>query len=244
MCIRYGAGAATVRGRVRAWGAVTRWLGWRRGKNWPTDAADVLDYVAEKMEDVPATSFPRAFGAALVWFESRAGIPADEKLSGMDLVKQFLESAGAAAESNSNEVTKAPRFSVAALVSMETLVMDEKAALALRVLAWSRLLKVYGGMRSDDMQRMRPDSIEVNEGGLVATLRRTKTTGPGKSTLQMKVYISVEAFAAQPNWLKVGYELWKAEAREDQDFLIARAKKDLTGFEAKVARKAIWPGCT
>ena len=59
--------AGTVRLRVRPWEAFTRWLMWRRERRWPTSAVDVVDYVAEKMSEAPAASFPRSFGASLVW---------------------------------------------------------------------------------------------------------------------------------------------------------------------------------
>ena len=45
--------AGTIRLRVRAWEAYTRWLLWRRERRWPTSAVDVVDYVAEKMSEVP-----------------------------------------------------------------------------------------------------------------------------------------------------------------------------------------------
>ena len=52
--------AGTVRLRVRSWESFTRWLMWRREKRLPGSAVDVVDYVAEKMSEAPAASFPRS----------------------------------------------------------------------------------------------------------------------------------------------------------------------------------------
>ena len=234
--------AATIRLRVRTWEEYMRWLWWRKEKRWPSGIPDVLEYVAEKMEESPAASFPRSFGAALVWFESRGGVPVEEKLSNQDMVRKFLENAATQVTDGSAEIVKAPRFSLAMLVSLETLVADFKMPKALRVLAWARLVKVYGALRADDMQRIRPAAVELNEGGLVATLCRTKTSGPGKALLHLKLFIPVEAYVSNPLWLAAGHALWVEDAHSQKDFFLARARGDLSGFEKKAASKSDMAG--
>ena len=51
---------------------------------------------------------------------------------------------------------------------------------ALRVVAWACLLNVYGVLRADDLQRLRPDRAQLLEVGFVAKTERTKTAGVGK----------------------------------------------------------------
>ena len=146
-------------------------------------------------------------------------MPVEEKLSNQDMVRKFLENAATQVTDGSAEIVKAPRFSLAMLVSLETLVADFKMPKALRVLAWARLVKVYGALRADDMQRIRPAAVELNEGGLVATLCRTKTSGPGKALLHLKLFIPVEAYVSNPLWLAAGHALWVEDARSQKDFL-------------------------
>jgi hypothetical protein len=228
--------ASTIRLRVRTWEAYARWLSWRRGRMWPSEVGDILDYVVEQMDDQPAASFPRAFGAALVWFEGRAGLEETSKFSHMDLLRKFLEKSAVDASAVKCEVIKAPRFSMAILASMEVMVSDSTAALGLRVLAWARLVKVFGALRTDDMQRLRPDAVKLGEAGLTATLGRTKTSGPGKAVAVLKVYIPKDAFTVNQDWLADGYKVWKDTVVIEQDFFLGRAAKDLSSFEAKVAR--------
>ena len=85
--------AGTARLRVRCWESFGRWLTWRREKRWPGSAVDVVDDVAEKMSEAPAASFLRSFGASLVWFEERSGLPENQKLPN-DVVKRYLERHG------------------------------------------------------------------------------------------------------------------------------------------------------
>ena len=77
---------------------------WRREERWPGSAVDVVDYVAEKMSEAPAASFPRSFGASLVWFEEMSGLPENRKLSNDDVVKRYLENAMVEATTNKETV--------------------------------------------------------------------------------------------------------------------------------------------
>ena len=53
---------STVRLRVRAWEAFSRWLVLNRARPWPEGPADLVDYL-QAMVDVPAPwSFPSSFG--------------------------------------------------------------------------------------------------------------------------------------------------------------------------------------
>ena len=90
------AGAArpgTLKVRVRAWEAFRRWLLARRGRTWPMDEVDVVDYLWTYIGDRPAVSFPRSLAAAVACLEARAGIPSADRLSLRDLVRTSVEKA-------------------------------------------------------------------------------------------------------------------------------------------------------
>ena len=133
--------ASTIRLRVRSWETYSRWLWWRRGLAWPSGPLDFIEYASEAMGDTPVASFPRSFGASLAWFEARAGIPPEEKLSTKDMVRRFLEKAALDAMGGGAPVLKAPRLPLAALLSLELAVSDIEWPAGLRVIAWTRLLK-------------------------------------------------------------------------------------------------------
>ena len=60
------------------------------------------------------------------------------------------------------------------------MVVTENAALRLRILAWAKLIKIWGALRFDDLQKIHPANLAMHGGRLTTTLRITKTSGPGK----------------------------------------------------------------
>ena len=134
----------TVRLRLRSWEAFSRWLALSRGRRWPSRPKDLVDYVRE-MVAVPApASFPISFSCAARWCCSRTGHDNAEELCDDGLVRRAVHWA----EVELGDVakrTKAPRFPVVVMLSMELTVLDSAAPKVHRVMAWSRLIKIYGG---------------------------------------------------------------------------------------------------
>ena len=99
------------------------------------------------------------------------------------------------------DVTKAPRLPVCVVVSLETAVTQEENPKVSRIVAWMRLLKVYGVLRTDDLQRIVPDDVLYSETGLTATLRRTETSGAGKKVRALTLFIPDFASISGEPWL-------------------------------------------
>ena len=53
-------------------------------------------------------------------------------------------------------VDKAPRFLAGVIAAVELMVSFPGKPLALKVVAWARLVKVHGVMKMDDTQRIKP----------------------------------------------------------------------------------------
>ena len=117
------------------------------------------------------------------WFEGRSGLPAEKKFGRSETLKFVLDKAELEATQQLEGVRRAPRFPLSLVAAMELAVaQDDCLPDAARVVVWSRLVKVYGALRMDDLQRIRPDEVRMTTTGLTASLLRTKTTGPGKRT--------------------------------------------------------------
>jgi len=187
------------------------------------------------MGDTPAATFPKSFGAALAWFEARAGITDSAKLSNLDMVKRFLEKAALDAAVGQVRVQKAPRMPVAALVALELAVSDTSLEEGLRVVVWSRLLKVYGVMRADDLQRLPPKEVVLGEAGLMGRLIRTKTSGAGKAISELRLFIPKTAFLANPRWLEEGHGLWEKLVWPERDYFLPRLASDMSVFVDRLA---------
>ena len=144
----------TVRLRVRSWEAFGRWLEISRGRAWPKDARDLIDYVKDMVALPAPRSFPVQFGGAVTWFMSRTGQEDWETISGDVVFRRALDWAEVELADMGQAVKKAPRLTVLVMISMEIKVLDGEAPLVVRVVAWIRLIKVYGGLRWDDLQRL------------------------------------------------------------------------------------------
>jgi hypothetical protein len=230
--------AGTIKIRVRTWEKYTRWLQHRHRRAWPIEVTDIVEYVWFFMAESPSTSFPRVFGATLAWMELRSGIAEENRFGNVDLIKRVLEKATASIEEGAPERARAPRLPAIVVGALEEAVSDEDIPGTLRVIAWTRLLKTYGVLRADDLQRMRPEDLSLHESGLMGRLRRTKTTGAGKRVRDLVVHVPRSAWIRNASWLKVGFDLWRKLAPWPRDYLIPRAASGLHDFVVKFASTA------
>ena len=227
---------ATIRLRVKSWESFVRWLQWRRGSCWPENVIDLIDYVSERMRESPTASFPKTFAAALGWFEARAGFPLGRRFTNNEQFRRVVERAKADAGESQGEIKRAPRFPVSLIAALEVAVVNEECfPLGLRVVAWARLLKIFGVLRTDDLQRLKPANITMGEAGFVGKLLRTKCTGPGKKVRELVVFVPTEASIAGTKWLRVGYELWTKAVPVGLDFFLPCLSADMQYFVPKVA---------
>ena len=225
--------AGTIRCRVRAWEEYTRWLSLRRGRVWPETVLDLTDYVHERMRDRPVVSFPLTFSAAATWFEARSGY--EDRFASSEGFCLTIERARADTPESEEATKRAPRFPLSLIAALEVAVVSESLTKGMRVVAWARLLKIYGTLRADDLQRLRPKLVVMGESGLTGTLLRTKTSGPGKKVKQLTVFIPLEAQVSGHDWLRCGYDLWKDLVGSSADYFLPRLSPSTEGFENKLA---------
>ena len=143
-----------------------RWLRLRCGVSGPRGPTDAVNFLMECQSEEPRVSFPRSLITALAWFEVRAEIPAIDQIAQAGIFRNIVDQQMMLAESK-EDVKKAP---VCVVVSLETAVVQEENPKVLRIVAWMRLLKVYGVLRADDLQRI-PDDVLYSNGshGNIAT---------------------------------------------------------------------------
>ena len=140
---------------------------------------------------------------------SRSGFEGTPEVYEDPFLRRALQRAEAELVDEAVRVKKAPRMPVALLLSMELTVVDAEAPKVHRVFAWARLIKVFGGLRWDDLQRLRPADVELRAAGLVGRLTRTKTSGVGRRVRELPLFIPKEAHLAAPSWIEVGFGVWK-----------------------------------
>ena len=226
---------ATVRLRVRAWEAYTRWLQLRRQHAWPESAGDLCDYVREMVDQHAPKSFGNHFDGACRWFMPRTGHLMAQTLLNDESFKRTMQWAETELDKAVIKTKKAPRILVVVIASMELYVSEAGHPRVLRMVAWTRLLKVYGSMRGDDAQRLRPADLQLRESGLVGRLTRTKTTGAGRRVRELPLYIPADAYIVNDKWLFDGKKLMDEFSKDQQDYLVPRPRAGLYGFLNKPA---------
>ena len=229
-----GARLATVKIRVRAAEALGRWTMVTKGHSWPQGPAEVVDYLHKCMAEEPRVSLPRSTAAMLSWFEVRSGFEDQVKISESAYFKRNIEAARVEAE-DAATIKKAPRIPALMIVAMELGVLCDAVPLVLRVVLWSRLLKIFGVLRADDLRRLGPHQVLLQTSGFTATLKRTKTTGAGKKVRDLSVFIPAGTSLSGAAWMEAGYELFKTLEPKDRDFFLPRPQVGLREFSRRAA---------
>ena len=227
---------STVHKRVRAWELFARWLKWRRGRAWPEGPVDYVDYLAETLQDGGAVSFPETFRGAVNWLEARSGFEADLRYGGHPLFRKNVERAAAVLGCEAPGKRQAPRLPLVVIAALECHVVAVDSTLASRVLGWCRLLKTYGVLRQDDLQRLRPVEVTLGEGGLSGRLLQTKTSGAGKKVRELPLHVPRDCYLIEPRWLETGFELWESLGPHGRDFFLPRPREDMLSFSSNMAK--------
>ena len=200
---------STVKKRARDWELFVRWLAWTEGRSWPTAVGDALGYLNFRLAEGCPVSFPAAFWAAIRWVESRSGHPASECFGRHMMLKLCIERAVVVLGSESEVARKAPRIPLVILAALENKVVSGDILFGVRVIAWTRLIKIYGSLRADDLQRLRPRDVVLVSSGLTGILTQTKTSGAGRKVRALPLFVPRCAYLVQERWLEIGYALWK-----------------------------------
>jgi hypothetical protein len=139
-------------------------------------------------------------------------------------------------------VKKAPGFTVKMLISLEVFVAGESCSF-LRLVAFCKLLKVWGCLRYDDLQGIKPSKVVHSREGLRLLMERSKTTGPGKRTGEMYVFIHRLAGYSGIDWQLEGMKLLKSDALYyDRDYLLPMMGRTDSSVRQRIADYAAASG--
>ena len=224
----------TVRARLRDWGRLVRWLVAHGYPCWPTSAKQIVEYLHDGVAEGFPKSFPRNTLAAVHWMETRSGLGSSVHLAGEDLLKKTAGWAETQLDAAVTPVRKALQFPVGLVVALEVFVCDETSEYALRVVAWTRLLKYWAALRQDDLLRIAPEDVEARAGALQARLTRTKTSGTGKKVRELPVTVPSTASYTGLPWATVGFGLFQAVEPSGRRWFLPRPMGDLSGFTTRV----------
>ena len=103
---------------------------------------------------------------------------------------------------------------------------------------WSLLVMVWTSLRCDDLQGLDPGSLSLSPAGLVGTLLRTKTTGPGRRALRVSIFMARRVSLSGRDWLPVGLALLKEDGLDyPRDYFMPDVDRDMK----KLVRRPMEP---
>eukprot|EP00435_Cladocopium_sp_Y103_P033815 s3690_g8.t1 len=74
--------ANTLKNRYKVWRPFEQWLEWNRGRVFPKDVKDVIDYMQHRVSNECGRTVPESFSATLGLLEQLGKVPEDERISG------------------------------------------------------------------------------------------------------------------------------------------------------------------
>jgi hypothetical protein len=192
---------------------------------------DAMGYLNARLSEGCPASFPGAFMAAVRWVEARSGLPSADCVGQSPLLKLCAERAIVVLGTSGETVRKAPRVPLVVIAALENKVVSGDLLVGIRIFAWTRLIKIYGSLRSDDLQRLRPRDVNLVSSGLTGVLTQTKTSGAGRKVRSLPLFVPRCAYLVQERWLEVGYGLWRPVGDPGRDFFLPRLCADYAHFE-------------
>ena len=212
--------ASTIHKRVREWAKYRRWLEGIQRVGWPEELPHVVDYLMDLRETGAPFSVPRAFGAALSFFEKAAGLPPGGRLSEDPTYRKALDQVIRDKEMLAKERKVAPLYPVKVIIALELLVVDEEQPELMRFMAWVKLFKIWTASRTGDLMGLSPQSLRLGKAGLQGVYWQTKVSGPGKKNRFLPLMVSREATLAGVEWLERGWEILRGDYWFERDYLV------------------------
>lgn len=231
--------STTIRSRVRYAYRLAQWLRVDRAKSWPSQAADLLDYITLRAEEPCGSTVPRSIYISFKWMEKAGGFrrtltPADERL-----VLAAVEATEASLGGKAGPPRRAPRLFVMMMEALEWMVVNAELPLFVRYTAWVKLLKIWATLRHDDLCHVEANKVYLTFAGLSGVLSRTKTTGPGKRVRSLPFFVSHSAWVRHADWLGTGFSVWRELTGENPQTLLLVPSADLQSVRAGVANYAL-----
>ena len=228
--------ASTIRKRMREWRKVRAFSLGVAGEPWPPHIGIVLDYVQERTQEPCARTVPAAILGALGFMEKSGGVALGDRMANQQTLKNMVNQSVMDLESGAAPTKKAPLLPSVLVGALELLVLDAAQPLFARGMAWYKLLKVWTACRCHDLSGLSPGSLRLTKHGLVGSLERTKTTGPGKKVRHLPIFVSNSAYFMGPHWLRVGLQIWQQEQMAfERDYFLPLPSLDWDGVRPAMA---------
>ena len=211
------------------------WMQRTKLKGPPFRAGDAVDFLFMLAEEPCGHTVPGSVLRALSWFEKAADLAPEHRATAGRLVWSTKEVLARTLSRPDRPVKRAPRLPGAMIVSLEILTVNDRESLGIRVGSFYRLLKCWGTLRHDDVQRICPQRVRFFNGRFTVTLSISKTSGPDRRQVELPIAITEDSWLYERDWLQVGWKLLMDAAPFDRDYLIPALHPDFGAFRRRMA---------
>ena len=226
--------AKTLRNRATTWKRFYIWLLLNRGRSWPTQVGDVMDYLEGRIQDGCGPAAPQGLMGALSLLETVGRVDDRGKLSRDRTLLDCIRNVQMELQQDAPPKRPARPYLVSTIIGLELLVCSNEYFTYTRLLGWVMLLMCWMVLRADDVQWIDPSRMHMNGTCVRMILRRTKTTGPGRRAVEVPAYVARDASLAGEDWLGTGWQLFHSEAfRDGRDYFLPAPNKDWSGGSRK-----------
>ena len=225
----------TLRSRARAWKKVSDWMVMFKGYSYPAHVSDMLDYAIFLQQEGAPRGRLDDVCAALSVIEDAGQVPVEQRFSTHRLWLQSMKAYMAELDAQAKPIRRTPPVTVAMVLALEFMAVDEDAVYYARAIAWVVLVCIWACMRLSDLEGLVPGKISLSSRGLKGFLTRTKTTGPGKRVKEVPIFIARNVSLSGADWMKTGWQIWDSFGQFNRDYFVFAAKSDMTGPITKFA---------
>eukprot|EP00435_Cladocopium_sp_Y103_P018752 s3632_g4.t1 len=244
----------TLKRYIKVWKSFFLWHSSVRGAGIYPEVGDLVEYIFASLDSQSC-------------HERTACIDPRRRMGESQIVASVRDYVVEMLSKDTPPTKRAPRYPVVIMEALEHMVggldckgdehmvEDDTRRLGYRVVAWIKLVKLWGCLRWDDIQKVNPKELKYYGGRMTTILRTTKTTGPTKRVQELPVCVAEHSFISSPFWLKTGFDLLRQHATFDRDYLLPKLNEEWTGFRkvmavygdissysSRVRRKLVRPG--
>ena len=112
--------------------------------------------------------------SALSLLEKAGGVPEAMRISVNPFWKNAVAGVDLSLAKGRLETKKAPVFFLSMVIALQLYIMNKERARFTRALAWIRLVKLWGSLRSDDLQGMLPETMTLYSNHLEVKIQRSE----------------------------------------------------------------------
>ena len=170
----------TLRNRYHSWVKFARWLETSKGRTWPAGLEDLLDYATECVKEGAGKTVIDAFAASLSVLEQVGKFEEGQMFSKDNTWISYSKNVTAELVEKGPTLHQAAQPTVAMALSLELFLGDTDRPKYARAMSFVALIMLWGSMRADDVQCVRPESMRLTIEGFACKLWKTKTTGPDR----------------------------------------------------------------